>query len=73
MKDSGLVRTGQPVSNLARGYQLKAGKPAPAELDVPLEILVGRHQRSLIQSFDPAHGHLMSKIPGLQAMRDKFR
>jgi 5-deoxy-glucuronate isomerase len=36
-------------------------------------ILVGRHQRSLVQSFDPAHRHLMNSIPGLQAMRDKFR
>jgi CubicO group peptidase (beta-lactamase class C family) len=41
MKDSGLVRTGQPIPNLARGYQLKAGKPVPVEMDVPLEILDG--------------------------------
>ncbi len=36
-------------------------------------ILVGRHQRSLIQSFEPMHRHLMDKIPGIQAMRDKFK
>lgn len=36
-------------------------------------ILVGRHQRSLIQYFDPAHRHLMAGIPGIQAMRDKFK
>ncbi len=36
-------------------------------------ILVGRSQRSLIQSFEPAHRHLMDKIPGIQAMRDKFK
>ena len=36
-------------------------------------ILVGTHQRSLIQSFDPTHSHLMSAIPGIQAMRDKFK
>jgi len=36
-------------------------------------ILVGKHQRSLIQYFDPAHTHLMAGIPGLQAMRDKFK
>ena len=36
-------------------------------------ILVGRHQRSLVQSFEPAHTHLMAKIPGIQAMRDKFK
>ena len=36
-------------------------------------ILVGRHQRSLLQRFDPVHRHLMSVIPGLQAMQDKFK
>ena len=36
-------------------------------------ILVGRHQRSLVQSFEPQHRHLMEKIPGIQAMRDKFK
>lgn len=36
-------------------------------------ILVGRHQRSLVQSFEPVHRPLMEKIPGIQAMRDKFR
>ncbi|HWA28350.1 MAG TPA: 5-deoxy-glucuronate isomerase [Lacunisphaera sp.] len=36
-------------------------------------ILVGRHQRSMVQFFEPAHQHLMAKIPGIQAMRDKFK
>ncbi|MDB4384623.1 5-deoxy-glucuronate isomerase [Opitutaceae bacterium] len=36
-------------------------------------ILVGKHQRSLIQKFDPQHEHLMAGIPGLQGMRDKFK
>ncbi len=36
-------------------------------------ILVGRHQRSLLQFFEPAHAHLLSAIPGIQAMRDKFK
>jgi 5-deoxy-glucuronate isomerase len=36
-------------------------------------ILVGRHQRSLVQSFEARHLHLMDKIPGIQAMRDKFK
>lgn len=36
-------------------------------------ILVGRQQRSLVQYFEPRHRHLMDTIPGLQAMRDKFR
>jgi 5-deoxy-glucuronate isomerase len=36
-------------------------------------ILVGRHQRSLVQYFEPAHRPIMAQIPGLQAMRDKFK
>ena len=36
-------------------------------------ILVGRVQRSLVQYFDPKHMHLAEKIPGIQAMRDKFK
>ena len=36
-------------------------------------ILVGRHQRSLVQFFEPTHTHLLEKIPGIQAMRDKFK
>ncbi len=36
-------------------------------------ILVGRRQRSLVQYFEPVHRPLMAKIPGIQAMRDKFR
>ncbi len=38
-----------------------------------LTVLVGRRQRSLIQSFEPAHHPLLERIPGIQAMRDKFR
>jgi 5-deoxy-glucuronate isomerase len=36
-------------------------------------ILVGRQQRSLVQFFEPKHRPMMEKIPGIQAMRDKFR
>ena len=36
-------------------------------------ILVGAQQRSLIQSFEPQHRHLMGKIPGIDAMRNKFK
>jgi 5-deoxy-glucuronate isomerase len=36
-------------------------------------VLVGRKQRSLVQYFDPKHAHLTNKIPGIQAMRDKFK
>ena len=38
-----------------------------------LTILVGRKQRSLLQYFEPQHRPLMEKIPGIQAMRDKFK
>lgn len=41
MKDSGLARTGRSTPNLARGYQLKAGTPVPAELGVAIEALDG--------------------------------
>ncbi|MHA6689089.1 5-deoxy-glucuronate isomerase [Devosia sp. A449] len=36
-------------------------------------ILVGRDQRGLVQFFDPEHAHLIDYIPGLGAMRDKFK
>ncbi|MBS7706140.1 5-deoxy-glucuronate isomerase [Chelatococcus asaccharovorans] len=36
-------------------------------------ILVGRDQRGLVQYFDPVHEHLTDYIPGLGAMRDKFK
>lgn len=46
---------------------------SPGHEEYIFTILVGRHQRSLIQYFDPAHRHLMASIPGIQAMRDKFK
>jgi len=36
-------------------------------------ILVGRTQRGLVQYFDPAHDHLVARIPGIAGMRDKFK
>ncbi|MDI1320008.1 MAG: 5-deoxy-glucuronate isomerase, partial [bacterium] len=48
-----------------RGYHPTAR--APGHEGYIFTILVGRHQRSLVQSFEPAHAHLMAKIPGLQA------
>ena len=36
-------------------------------------IIVGRHQRSLLQRFDPSYDYLLNVIPGLKAMQDKFR
>ena len=46
---------------------------APGYEGYVFTILLGRHQRSLIQYFEPSHGHLMDKIPGIDAMREKFR
>jgi 5-deoxy-glucuronate isomerase len=56
---------------LDRGYHPTVTSPGHEEYI--FTILVGRHQRSLVQSFDPEHAHLMAVIPGLQAMRDKFK
>jgi 5-deoxy-glucuronate isomerase len=36
-------------------------------------ILVGKTHRSLIQNFDSTYRHLMQRIPGIEAMREKFR
>lgn len=36
-------------------------------------ILVGKTQRSLIQNFDNTYRHLMDRIPGIDAMRAKFK
>jgi 5-deoxy-glucuronate isomerase len=46
---------------------------APGYEGYVFTILVGRHQRSLVQYFEPPHQHLMKKIPGIDAMRAKFR
>jgi 5-deoxy-glucuronate isomerase len=54
-----------------RGYHPTVA--SPGHEGYIFTILVGRHQRSLVQYFDPAHRHLMAGIPGIQAMRDKFK
>lgn len=46
---------------------------APGYAGYIFTILVGRRQRSLVQSFEPMHRPLLGHIPGIQAMRDKFR
>ena len=46
---------------------------APGHEGYIFTILVGRHQRSMVQNFEPEHRHLMARIPGIQAMRDKFK
>lgn len=46
---------------------------SPGHEEYVFTILVGRKQRSLIQNFEPKHRHLIAGIPGIQAMKDKFR
>jgi 5-deoxy-glucuronate isomerase len=46
---------------------------APGYEGYVFTVLVGRHQRSLVQYFEPMHQHLMAKIPGIDAMRQKFK
>jgi 5-deoxy-glucuronate isomerase len=45
----------------------------PGHREYIFTILVGKTQRSLIQNFHENHRHLMDKIPGIGAMRDKFK
>jgi 5-deoxy-glucuronate isomerase len=54
-----------------RGYHPTV--TSPGHESYIFTILVGRHQRSLVQSFEPSHRHLMAQIPGIDAMRDKFK
>jgi 5-deoxy-glucuronate isomerase len=54
-----------------RGYHPTV--TSPGHESYIFTILVGRQQRSLVQYFEPAHRHLMDRIPGLDAMREKFK
>lgn len=56
---------------LDRGYHPTV--TSPGHEGYIFTVLVGKHRRSLIQHFKAEHRHLMEKIPGIQAMRDKFR
>lgn len=56
---------------LDRGYHPTVTSPGHEEYI--FTILVGRHQRSLVQYFKAEHRHLMGKIPGIQDMVDKFK
>ena len=56
---------------LDRGYHPTS--TSPGHRGYIFTILVGRHQRGLIQRFEPKHVHLVDAIPGIQAMRDAFK
>ena len=53
------------------GYHPTVTSPGHAEYI--FTILVGKTQRSLVQHFDKEHRHLVDKIPGIAAMREKFK
>jgi 5-deoxy-glucuronate isomerase len=65
-----LTRNGDTVL-IERGYHPTVTSPGHEEYI--FTILVGRQQRSLLQFFEPAHRHLLEAIPGIQAMRDRFK
>jgi 5-deoxy-glucuronate isomerase len=46
---------------------------SPGHESYTFTILVGKTQRSLIQNFDTTYSHLMDRIPGIAAMRAKFK
>ncbi|WP_342361873.1 5-deoxy-glucuronate isomerase [Terrarubrum flagellatum] len=65
-----MTRDGDTVL-VDRGYHPTA--TSPGHKSYIFTILVGRESHGLIQSFDPRHAHLVGAIPGIQAMRDKFK
>ncbi len=56
---------------LDRGYHPTVTSPGHEEYI--FTVLVGKHQRSLVQNFKDEYRHIMSGIPGIQDMVDKFK
>jgi 5-deoxy-glucuronate isomerase len=65
-----LTRDGDTFT-VDRGYHPTV--TSPGHRAYIFTVMVGKTQRGLVQHFDPAHAHLMDQIPGIQAMRDKFK
>ncbi|NKM66990.1 5-deoxy-glucuronate isomerase [Rhizobium laguerreae] len=65
-----MTRNGDTVL-VDRGYHPTV--TSPGHRGYIFTILVGKHRRGLIQRFDPAHQHLTKTIPGIDAMRNKFK
>ncbi len=65
-----VTRSGDTFA-FSTGYHPTATSPGHASYI--FTILVGKTQRSLVQNFEEAHRSLMAKIPGIDAMRAKFR
>ena len=53
------------------GYHPAVTSPGHAEYI--FTILVGKTQRSLVQNFDETHRYMLDRIPGIVAMRAKFK
>ena len=45
---------------------------SPGHQEYIFTILVGRTRRGLVQHFEPAHAHLVDRIPGIAGMRKAF-
>lgn len=56
---------------LDKGYHPTS--TSPGHRGYIFTILAGRSQRGLVQRFEKKHLHLVDSIPGIQAMREKFR
>ena len=65
-----LTRDGDTFT-VDRGYHPTV--TSPGHRAYIFTVMAGKTQRGLVQYFDPAHAHLMDRIPGIQAMREKFR
>ncbi|MDR6287948.1 5-deoxy-glucuronate isomerase [Inquilinus ginsengisoli] len=65
-----LTRDGDTFT-VDRGYHPTV--TSPGHRAYIFTVMVGKTERGLVQYFDPAHAHLMDRIPGIQAMREKFR
>lgn len=65
-----LTRDGDTFT-VDRGYHPTV--TSPGHRAYIFTVMVGKTHRGLVQYFDPAHAHLMDRIPGIQAMREKFR
>ncbi|SFD27836.1 5-deoxy-glucuronate isomerase [Bosea sp. CRIB-10] len=68
--DCFMVENGDTVL-VDRGYHPTV--TSPGHRAYIFTILVGKTQRGLVQHFDERHAHLMTAIPGIQSMRDKFK
>lgn len=65
-----MTRSGDTVI-IDKGYHPTV--TSPCNMEYIFTILVGHTQRSLIQNFKEEYRPLMDKIPGIGAMRDKFK